>query len=272
MTWETLKDSFVDNLGGQLSAWGPRLITGIITLLVGLFLIRKLVKLIGKALERRKIDDTLKPFLITLSAFALKLMLFIAVAGQIGIETTSFIAVLGAAGLAIGMAFQGSLSNFAGGVLLLVFRPFKVGDLIEAQGELGFVKEISVFVTVIETFQNKTVIIPNAPLAGGNIVNYSRKGNVRADFNFAVRYEADADQARELALKVLESSALVLQDPKPSVYISELSENSVILTALPYTTVENYWDVHWGMRGEIKKALGEAGFQAPYPRRVIENA
>ncbi len=272
MNWDTLKESFVENLGGALGSWGPRLIMGIVTLIVGLFIIRKLVKFIGKALEKRQIDATLKPFLITLSAFMLKLMLFIAVAGQIGIETTSFIAVLGAAGLAIGMAFQGSLANFAGGILLLVFRPFKVGDLIEAQGEMGFVKEISVFVTVIETFQNKTVIIPNGPLAGGNIVNYSRKGNVRADFNFAVRYEADADKAREIALKVLQDSQLVLQDPKPSVYISELSENAVILTALPYTTVEDYWDVHWGMRGEIKKALGDAGFQAPYPRRVIENA
>jgi len=196
-------------------------------------------------------------------------MLFIAIAGQIGVETTSFIAVLGALGLAIGMALQGSLGNFAAGVLILTFRPFKVGDLIEAQDNLGFVREISVFVTVIETFQNKTVIIPNGPLAAGNITNYSKKGNIRADIPFAIRYGSDLDRAKEIVLHILENSPVVLQEPAPSVYVTELTNNNIQLTALPFTTVEDYWDVYWGLRSTIVKKLGEAGYEAPFEQRVV---
>ena len=167
------------------------------------------------------------------------------------------------------MAFQGSLGNLASGVMLLVFRPFKSGDLIEADGQLGFVREISVFVTFLETFQNKTVIIPNTVLTSGTITNYSEKGNVRADIPFAVRYDADADKAKEIVLDILKNSKIVLQDPAPSVYITNLGESSVEFLALPYTTVADYWDVYWGLRGEIKKALGDAGYEAPFPQRVL---
>lgn len=196
-------------------------------------------------------------------------MLFIAIAGQIGVETTSFIAVLGALGLAVGMALQRSLGNFAAGVLILIFRPFKVGDLIEAQDNLGFVREISVFVTVIETFQNKTVIIPNGPLAAGNITNYSKKGNIRADIPFAIRYGSNLVKAKEIVLHILENSPVVLQEPAPSVYVTELTNNNIQLTALPFTTVEDYWDVYWGLRSTIVKKLGEAGYEAPFEQRVV---
>nr|XP_027235150.1 uncharacterized protein LOC113826458 [Penaeus vannamei] len=196
-------------------------------------------------------------------------MLFIAVAGQVGVATTSFVALLGALGLAIGMGLQGTLGNFASGVLLLIFRPFKVGDLIEVQGELGFVRELSVFVTQIETFQNKTVFIPNGPLLGGNIKNYSKIGNVRADIPFAIRYGSDVDKAKEIVLNILKNSPVVLQDPAPSVYVTELTTSNIQLTALPFTTVADYWDVFWGLRGEIVKQLGDAGFEAPFEQRVV---
>jgi len=265
----TIKTNFLGQIGSLLGEWGPKFVMAIITLLIGLWIIRMIMKAVGRIMETKHVDSTLRPFLITLLTFLLKVMLFLAVAAQIGIKTTSFIALLGAIGLAIGMAMQGALGNFAAGVLLLIFRPFKVGDLIEAQGELGFVKELSVFVTIIETFQNKTVVIPNGPLLGGNIINYSQKGNVRADIPFAIRYGSDVDKAKEIVLNVLKNSKYVLQDPAPSVYVTELTNTNIQLTALPFTTVENYWDVFWGLRGEIVKALGNAGYEAPFEQRVI---
>lgn len=264
-----LKTAFIENVGSNLGKFGPKLLGGIIAFIIGLWVIRFLMVLIGKGFEKSKLDATLKPFLLALIGFVLKAALFIAVASTVGIEVTSFVALLGAAGLAIGMAFQGALGNLASGVMLLVFRPFKVGDLIEADGKLGFVREISVFVTFIETFQNKTVIMPNSVLTSGTLTNYSEKGNVRADIPFAVRYDSDAEKAKEIVLNILKSSDIVLQDPAPSVYVTNLGENAVELVALPYCTVADYWDVFWGLRGEIKKALGDAGYEAPFPQRVI---
>jgi len=265
----TLKTNFIGKIADTLGEWGPKFVMAIITLLIGLWIIRMVMKAIGKIMDTKHMDPTLKPFLITLITFLLKVMLFLAVATQIGVETTSFIAILGALGLAIGMAMQGALGNFAAGVLLLIFRPYKVGDLIEAQGELGFVKELSVFVTIIETFQNKTVVIPNGPLLAANIINYSQKGNVRADIPFAIRYGSDIEKAKSIVLDVLKSSKYVLEDPAPSVYVTELTNTNIQLTALPFTTVENYWEVFWGLRGEIVKALGDAGYEAPYEQRVV---
>lgn len=249
--------------------YGPKILGAIVTLIIGMWIIRMAMKGVGKIFDKKEVDKTLQPFLLTLIGFTLKAVLFVAVAGQLGIQSASFIALLGAAGLAIGMAVQGALGNFAAGVLLLIFRPYKKGDLIEAQGELGFVKELSVFVTEIETFQNKTVFIPNGPLLGGNIKNYSKIGNVRADFNFAINYGSDVEKAKEIALNVLKNSPLVLQDPAPSVYVSELTNSNIQFVALPYTTVADYWDVYWGMREEIVKALGAAGYDAPHEQRVV---
>lgn len=261
--------TFMEQITNFGYTYGPKVIGAIITLIIGLWIIRLAMKGIGKLLDRKQIDATLQPFLITLLTFLLKAMLFIAVAGQVGVATTSFVALLGALGLAIGMGLQGTLGNFASGVLLLIFRPFKVGDLIEVQGELGFVRELSVFVTQIETFQNKTVFIPNGPLLGGNIKNYSKIGNVRADIPFAIRYGSDVDKAKEIVLNILKNSPIVLQDPAPSVYVTELTTSNIQLTALPFTTVADYWDVFWGLRGEIVKQLGDAGFEAPFEQRVV---
>ncbi len=266
---DRIKLAFAENVGTDFITFGKKLIIVLLILIIGFWIIRKVMKGVGRVLENKKIDSTLQPFLITLIAFILKAILFLTAAGIVGIPVMAFGAVLGAMGLAIAMAMQGSLGNFAAGVLLLIFRPFKVGDLIEAQGELGFVKELSVFVTIIETFQNKTVIIPNGPLLGGNIKNYSSKGNVRADIPFAIRYGADVDQAMTIVSDILKKSPIVLQDPAPSVYVTELTNNNVELTALPFTTVENYWDVYWGLRKEIVTKLGAAGFEAPFEQRVI---
>lgn len=256
--------------GGKLLVnWGPKVLGALVTLIIGTWIIRFIMRGMERMLTNRAVDDTLRPFIRTLILFGLYTMLFITVAGMVGIETTSFIAILGAAGLAIGLALQGSLQNLAGGVMILLFRPFNVGDLIECGDGFGFVKEISVFVTFLETFQNKTVIIPNNVLASGTVRNYSTKGNIRADIPFAIRYDADTDKAAEIVLNVLKNSDKVLNDPAPSVYVTELGENAVKMVALPFTTVEDYWDVFWGLRGDIKKALGAAGFEAALPQRVV---
>lgn len=266
---EELLQSMSTEGGKLIVTWGPKVLGSLATLIIGSWVIRMIMRGIEKMLGTRHVDETLRPFIRTLILFALYAMLFITVAGMVGIETTSFIAVLGAAGLAIGLALQGSLQNLAGGVMILLFRPFKVGDLIESGEGLGFVKEISVFVTFLETFQNKTVIVPNSILSSNTVTNYSTKGNIRADIPFAIRYDADTDKAAEIVLNVLRNSDKVLQTPAPSVYVTELGENSVKMVALPFTTVEDYWDVFWGLRGEIKKALGAAGYEAALPQRIV---
>lgn len=266
---EDFIQSIITEGGKLIATWGPKVLGALATFVIGSWVIRLVMRSIEKLLNSRHVDETLRPFIKTLVTFGLYTMLFITVAGMVGIQTTSFIAILGAAGLAIGLALQGGLQNLAGGVMILLFRPFKVGDLIESADGFGFVREISVFVTFLETFQNKTVIIPNNALASGTVTNYSTKGNVRADIPFAIRYDADADKAAEIVMGVLKASEHVLQTPAPSVYVTELGENGVKMIALPYTTVADYWDVYWGLRGEIKKALGAAGYEAALPQRIV---
>ncbi|MGB0884355.1 MAG: mechanosensitive ion channel family protein [Flavobacteriales bacterium] len=264
-TLSTALDSGVESI----SAWAPRLLGAFVALFIGFLIVRMLLKMISKAFDRTKLDDTLRPFLITSIGFALKALLFITVASVIGIKMTSFAALIASVGLAIGLAFQGSLGNLASGVMILIFKPFKVGDLIEVGGQLGFVKEVSVFVTFLNTFQNKTVIIPNGKITADTVTNFSSNGNVRADIPFAVRYDADHQKAQEIVQNILDNSPLVLKDPKSSVYITNLGESSVELVALPFCTVDDYWDVFWGLRGEIKKQLSEAGFDAPFKQIVL---
>jgi small conductance mechanosensitive channel len=269
---DTIQNSLSNFLNSGVEgvgAWAPRLLGALVALVIGFLIIRVIVKGISKLLEKSNVDDTLRPFLITASALLLKTLLFISIASVIGVPMTSFAAVLGAIGLAIGMAFQGSLGNVASGVMILIFKPFKNGDLIETGGHLGFVKEISVFVTFIETFQNKTVIIPNGKITSESVTNYSSKGNVRADIPFAIRYDGDHEKAKEIVLDILKNSPLVLQDPAPSVYITNLGESAVEFLALPYCTVADYWDVYWGLRGEIKSKLGAAGYDAPFKQIVV---
>lgn len=271
---ETIKEAlgqFIKSGADGLGSWAPKLLGAFVALILGFLIIRFVMKAVSKGFDKTNLDDTLRPFLITLTGFSLKALLFISVASVIGIEMTSFAALIASVGLAIGMAFQGSLGNLASGIMILIFKPFKVGDLIEVDGQLGFVTEVSVFVTFLNTFQNKRVIIPNGKITSDTITNFSENGNVRADIPFAVRYDADDNKAKEIVLNILKESSLVLNDPKPSVYVTNLGESSVELLALPYCTVDNYWDVFWGLRSEIKKKLGEAGYEAPFKQVVYNN-
>ena len=229
------------------------------------------MKGVAKMFESKRIDETLRPFLLTAIGFSLKGLLIISIAGIVGVPTASFAALIAGIGVAIGAAFNGSLGHLASGIMLLIFRPFKVGDLIKTNGAFGFVREISVFVTVIETFQKETEIIPNSAITSGRITNLTKVGKLRVDMPFAIRYGADIKKAKEIVLEVLKTDENVLdeKDMQPSVVVNNLGENSVELLAMPYATCEAYWDVYWETRQRIVEALGGAGYEAPLPQRVV---
>jgi len=259
---------YVDKFKDMLFEYGPKLLGAIALLVIGLWIIKQLMKGIRKAAKKGGIEETLQRFLSNLIGWILKIILFIAVLGQIGIESTSFIAVLGAAGLAVGLALQGSLANFAGGVLIMLFKPFKVGDLIEAQGELGNVKEIQIFTTKIITPQNKLVIIPNGAMSNGNITNYSHQGILKIFHVIGVSYDADIKQTKEVLMNVLTSQEKVLKDPPPLVEVTALGDSSVDFAVRPAVKAEDYWNVYFATLENAKIALDAAGIEIPYPHSV----
>lgn len=248
--------------------FGPKLIAAILIWIIGSWIIKIMLKVLRKTLNRGDYDESLKKFLLNLVSWILKVVLIVVILGTVGIETTSFAAILAAAGLAIGMALQGSLGNFAGGVLLMIFKPIKIGDLIEAQGELGVVKEIEIFTTKLLTPTNKEVIIPNGALSNGNITNYSTEGKLRVDLTFGVSYDADIKQTKEVLMNVLTSHPKVLKDPAPTVNVSELADSSVNFAVRPWCTVADYWDVYFDTHENVKTALDAAGIEIPYPHSV----
>jgi small conductance mechanosensitive channel len=245
-----------------------KVVAAIIILIIGLWLTKKIVKITQKLMAKKGVDVTLQKFLGDLISWALKILVFITAISQVGVETTSFIAILGAAGLAVGLALQGSLANFAGGALIMIFKPFKVGDLIEAQGEIGVVKEIQIFVTKIISPGNKLVIVPNGTLSNGNIKNYTELGMLRVDLTFGVSYDADIKKTKEVLMKVLTDNEKVLKDPAPSVNVSELADSSVNFAVRPWATPADYWDVYFGTIEATKYALDKAGIEIPYPHQV----
>ncbi|KAA1243148.1 mechanosensitive ion channel family protein [Aquimarina sp. RZ0] len=260
---------FFNSIQEGVGQYGLKIVGGIVALIIGLWIIKMIMKAIKKAFDKSKIDHTLKPFLTTLVGFLLKVLLFISIAGIVGIPTATFAALLAAVGLAIGGAFNGSLGHMAAGVMLLVFRPFKVGDLIETGGKLGFVKEISVFVTILQTFQNKTEIIPNGAITAGTITNLTTIGNLRVDMPFGIQYGTDIEKAKEIVMNVMKTDDKVMKDPAPRVAVNNLGANGVELLALPYATCEDYWDVYWDTRQKIVEALGKAAYAAPLPQRIV---
>ena len=261
-------ENILETLIDFASVYGIKIIGAIVIWIIGSWIIKKIMTGVKKVMSKRDYDESLQKFLLNLINWMLKILLVIAILGKLGVETTSFAAILAAAGLAIGMALQGSLGNFAGGVLLMIFKPIKIGDLIEAQGELGVVKEIEIFTTKILTPTNKEVIIPNGALSNGNITNYTTEGYLRVDVTIGLRYDADIKQTKEVLRNVLTSNPKVMQDPAPSVNVVELADSSVNFAVRPYATIENYWDVYFGITEECKLALDAAGIEIPYPHSV----
>ena len=249
--------------------YGPNLLLAILTLIIGWWLVKKVVNVVDRAMERNTVEETLRHFLASMVGILLKALLLISVASMIGIETTSFIAMLGAAGLAVGLALQGSLANFAGGVLILFFRPFKVGDLIEAQGFLGIVKEIQIFVTVITTVDNRRIIIPNGPLSNGCITNLNAESLRRIDMTFGIGYGDDVLKAKEVIHQVIAADDRILKDPPPDVFVSEHGDSSVNFAVRPWVHPDHYWDVYFHMHEQLKLTFDREGISIPFPQRDV---
>ncbi len=259
---------FLEYLMSLLQTYGVKILISLIVLIIGLWIIKKITNVSKRLMEKRSIDVSLRSFLGSLIGIGLKVLLLISVASMMGIETTSFVAIVGAAGLAVGLALQGTLANFAGGVLILLFKPYKVGDLIEAQGKTGHVKEIQIFVTILLTADNKTVIIPNGAISNGEITNYATEGKIRVDLVMGISYNADIKATRTTLMNVMTSHPKVLKDPAPFVGIAELGEGIVRMAVRPYCKPEDYWQVYFDVYEAGKAALHEA--KIPFPRPLLD--
>lgn len=251
------------------SDYGLKIIGAILIWIIGSWVIKKVKRLLIKAMDKLEYDESLEKFISNLIVGMLKILLVVVILGNLGVETTSFAAVLAAGGLAIGLALQGSLSNFAGGVLLLIFKPYKIGDYIEAQGESGTVKEIEIFTTKLNTPDNKEVIIPNGVLSNGNITNYSTEKTRRIDIVMGVSYDADIKQTKDILLKILTDHPKVLKNPAPILVLGELADSSVNYKMRPWVLSGDYWDVYSEVLETSKIELDKAGIEIPYPQRDV---
>ena len=249
--------------------YGVKVIAAIAIFIVGRWVAKGFRSGTKRLMDKRNVDPTITGFVGNLTYMALLAFVIIAALSQLGIQTTSFIAILGAAGLAIGLALQGSLSNFAAGFLMLIFKPFKVGDYVETAGVSGTVETIHIFTTTLKTPDNKIIIIPNANVTGGNIVNYTVKGTRRADMVFGISYEDDIDKAKQIMADVLGKDDRILKDPPIQIAVSELADSSVNFVVRPWASIENFWDVRFDAIENIKKAFDEAGVSIPYPQRDV---
>ncbi|MFP6849098.1 MAG: mechanosensitive ion channel domain-containing protein [Pseudomonas sp.] len=265
----------IDQLVKLSEAWLPvvleysgKLTLALFTLLIGWWLIGRLTASIGRLLEMRQVDRALSSFIGSLVSIVLRVLLLVSVASMIGVETTSFIAMIGAAGLAIGLALQGSLANFAGGVLIMLFRPFRAGDWIEAQGVGGSVDSIHIFHTILKTADNKVVIVPNGSLSNGHITNYSREPKRRVDISLGIDYSSDIKQAREVLLKIAEDPR-VHRDPAPVVFVTGLGDNAINLSLRIWVDTADFWPVTFAFTEQAKERLTEAGIGIPFPQRVV---
>jgi len=266
----------MDNLDGILTMifdlavkYGIKILLAVVTLIVGLWIIKLIMKAIGRNMEKREVDPTLRQFLHSILSILLKIMLIISVISMLGVEMTSFVAILAAAGLAVGMALSGTLQNFAGGVMLVLFKPFKVGDFIEAQGYTGTVSEVQIFNTILKTPDNKTIIIPNGGLSTSPMTNFSTEPQRRVDFTFGIGYSDDIDKARKIIEGLITADERILQDPAPFIAVSELADSSVNFVVRVWAEAGNYWGIFFDMTENVKKAFDEKGISIPFPQTDV---
>lgn len=254
-----------------LSVFGPKLIGAIVVFVVGLYITNFVGRMVSQGLKKREIDISLQSFLGSLVSGGLKILLLISVAGMLGIQTTSFVAVIGALGLAVGLALQGSLANFAGGVLLLVFKPFKIGDLIESCGQTGVVQEIQIFNTIILTSDHKTVILANGSVSNSTIVNHSKHGNLRVDITMALALDSDIEKARTVAMDTMLSNPYVLKEPVPSFNVLKVGDGMITFAIRPYATPDNYWDAYFYVQEDLRNAFVKNNIEGPTPTNITIN-
>lgn len=241
--------------------YSPRLISAFLILFIGLYAIRLINRMIRRIMVSRDLDPTLSKFLADILLWVLRVLLFVSVIDKLGIGTSSFVAILGAAGLAVGLSLQGSLSNFAGGMLIILFKPFRVGDFIEAQGVSGTVAEIQIFVTRLSSSNNQTIFVPNGALSNGNIINYSVAGTRRADINFTVSYDSNLQEVKNILSNIVENDPRVLKEPAPAVVVTGLVDNGVTIAVRPWSNNADFWDMHSDILERSKSQLYEAGIE-----------
>lgn len=258
---------WADQAIALIMAYAPKVLLAIVTLIIGLWLINRFVRVLDNRLGKK--DPTLNKFLCGLISAILKILLLISVASMVGIATTSFVAIIGAAGLAVGLALQGSLANFAGGVLILIFKPFKVGDVIDAQGFLGSVREITILYTIVDTFDNRRIVIPNGQLSNASLTNLSAYETRRCDMSFGIGYGDDIDKAKAICKRLIEEDERALKDPEPLIVVGALGESSVDLTVRAWTKSGDLWPFYWDMHEKVKKAFDAEGISIPFPQRDV---
>jgi small conductance mechanosensitive channel len=259
----------MENLYETVSTFALKFVVAIIILIIGI-LVAKIIRTgVQKVLEKREVDVMVSSFVTRLVYYLVVVFVVIAALGNLGVQTASMIAVFGAAGLAIGLALQGSLANFAAGFLILIFRPYKTGDYIEGGGEAGAVERLQVFSTILRTPDNKIITIPNANMLSSNIVNYTHAEKRRIDLTVGIGYDDDMEKARGILMNVLQQHPLVLKDPEPHVAVAELGDNSVNLIVRPWVKTEDYWTVHAEITEQIKNQLDKHGFSIPYPQQDV---
>lgn len=265
-----------ESIGGLMNifsefalTYGLRLIGAIIALIIGFWLIKKLSKALKNLFEKREVDPSLSSFLLSLIIIILKILVIISILGMVGIQMTSFIAILGAAGLAIGLALSGTLQNFAGGVILLLLKPFKVGDFIEAQGFLGTVSEILIFNTILKTPDNKLIIIPNGPLANNSLTNFSAMPTRRVDWKFGIAYGDSFPKAKSVLENLLKDDIRVLNDPAPLIVLSSLSDSSVDITVRAWVSSGDYWPVFFETQEKVYDTFSREGINIPFPQMDV---
>ena len=260
--------SYLQQLTEMVIEYAPRLFLAALVLFIGMRIINRLVDFVTTMMDKNGLSEDIRPFLSSVMSVGLKLLLIFSVAGIIGIETTSFVAVLAAAGFAVGMALQGSLSNFASGVMILTFRPYRVGDLIQIDGTEGHVREIQIFNTVMITLDNRTIIVPNSMAISGIIINLSARKHLRVDLNVTMPYAEDFPKVEAIMLEALKATPKVLEEPAPFVGIETFDSHSIVLAVRPYCNTEDYWDVYFEANRNIKKALGENNIKVAYSEGV----
>ncbi len=249
--------------------YGPKLIGAILVWIIGIWIIKFLVKGLTRLMNKASLDPSLVPFFKSMSAIALKVLLAISVLSMVGIQMTSFVAILGAAGLAVGLALSGTLQNFAGGVMILIFKPYKVGDFIEAQGYSGSVNAIQIFNTILKTPDNKTIIIPNGGLATSSLTNYSTETRRRVDWSFGIGYGDDVDKAKAVIKRLCDADSRIAKDPEVFIAVSELADSSVNFAVRAWVESADYWGVYFSMNEAIYKTFAQEGLNIPFPQMDV---
>jgi len=260
---------FLDQALLVIKTHAPGFVMALLVLFAGFWIIGIFNKRFRKFMIKRELEPSLRSFVQTLVSITLKILLIISVMSMVGVEMTSFIALIGAAGLAVGLALQGTLQNFAGGVIILILKPFKVGDFITAQSHSGTVREIQIFNTILKTPDNKTIVIPNSPLATGSLINYSAEENRRCDFTFGIGYGDDIDKAKQLLKSLIDVDERFHQDPPPQIVVGELGDSSVNIIVRVWVKTSDYWDLFFEYTEKVKKIFDKEGINIPFPQRDV---